>query len=415
MTPKHKRYARAMLAWLPPLYFFTVLMGSPVPGFLVFMLIGIAHAWQSWRKPHSANAFQWTRQDTWLALCFMSIPLFKLLTLLWSADAKLVLGNVVGHLYFLFWPLVLLGLSQCKGAPQNHIDRAVALGLITVTLWRLAFDITGLNWLDHGSPNRGILAQLTLVAGAWNLLALTRPDKSAGSWRKLYLLASLCTFVLLVHTERRLELLGFVLMTTSILVWRGRARLTPLKLTGLLAAAAALLAMLVYLRWDLFARGVDELNRYLNAADGARDISNSSWGARLEMWRLGIAAFLDHPWLGLGASAQPSSMQAWGGPPAEIFGHRHFHAQWLQILVEGGLLGASIAITTLSWIIRTLVLQPLKTREETSLLAATLMMAYMIEGTASAALHYDKPNALMVVASAWIWSTLRHNRLSASS
>lgn len=396
-----------MLPWLVPLFFFAVLMGSPVPGFLVFTGLGVVHAWQSLHRPQTENAFQWTREDSWLALSFMSIPLFKALSALWSVEPRLALMNAVAHLYFIFWPLVLVGVHKCKGTSQNEVNHAIALGLITVTLWRVAFQITQLSWLDHGSPNRGILAQLALVAGSWNLLALTRPVGPSHPWRLIYLIAAICTFALIVLTERRLELIGFVLLATGILVWRWRSKLTALRLVGLLVAACALLGVLIYLRWEIFSKGVGELSLYFNSNIGQASFVNNSWGSRLEMWRLGLAAFLDHPWLGIGASAQPSSMQTWGGPPAESFGHRHFHGQWLQILVEGGLLGVVVTVLSVSWIVGKLILQPLKSQENIALMGATLIGAYMIEGIASAALHYDKPNAFMVVASAWLWHYAR--------
>ena len=398
-----------MLAYLPPLFFFAVLMGSPVPGFLVFMLLGGLHAWQSWRQPQAVRAFQWTKQDTLLALCFMSIPLFKALTVLWSEAPVLAWKNALQHSYFLFWPLVMAGLDKSKGVSRAQIDRAIAIGLISLTLWRLIFQLTELSWLPPGNPNRGILAQLTMVLGAWNLLALTHVNNRNSRGRCLYAAAALCTFVLLINTERRLELLGFVLLTVSILIWRWRTQMTLSRLVGLLLTTAIVLGIMVYLRWELFAQGIDQLVRYLNTPAGERDLTNNSWGSRLEMWRLGWTAFLEHPILGLSASIQPSQMQAWGAQPAETFGHRHFHGQWLQILVEGGLLGAGIAVLTLAWIIRSLIVRPMAKHEELSLLGATLIGAYLIEGVASAALHYDKPNAFMVVASAWLWAQLRNS------
>jgi len=407
MPPKHKRYARAMLAWLPSLFFFAVLMGSPVPGFLVFMLIGIAHAWQSWRQPHSANAFQWTRQDTWLALCFMSIPLFKLLTLLWSADAKLALGNVAWHLYFLFWPLVLMGLSQCQST-QTTVDRALALGLIATAIWRSAFQITEWPWLNPGTVNLGILAQLIMTVGAWNMLALTRsnPGSSSG-WRGIHALALIATVVLLVLTTRRLELLGFALIAATMLAWRARSSLTPLRLLVGSVVFLGLLALLVYLRWDKFALGFEQIAQYRVHGAQTENFTVNSWGIRLELWRVSLAAFLDHPWLGLGASARPFDMQAWGAPPAELFNHRHFHSHLMQTLVEGGLLGMGVLLLTLGYSTWAMIVRPWKTRPEVALLGAALLAAYVMEGTASATLQYDKANALLVVMSCWIWLQIK--------
>ena len=119
---------------------------------------------------------------------------------------------------------------------------------------------------------------------------------------------------------------------------------------------------------------------------------------------------MDHPWLGIGASARPYAMQAWGAPPPELFGHNHFHSHLIQTLVEGGLLGLLVLTISLAYSTRQMVLAPLKTHSEIALLAAAVLTAYAIEGTASATLHYDKANALLVVTTAWVWLQLRQTK-----
>lgn len=91
----------------------------------------------------------------------------------------------------------------------------------------------------------------------------------------------------------------------------------------------------------------------------------------------------------------------------DTFGHRHFHSHLMQTLVEGGLLGLMVLVAALWHSTRVLIIRPWATQRETALLAAGLLAAYALEGAASAALVYDKPNALLVVMSAWIWLRLR--------
>ncbi len=400
-----------MLAWLPPLFFFAVLMGSPVPGFLVFMLIGMVFAWQSWRQPQAAGAFQWTRQDSWLALTFASIPLFKAVTMLWTPAPWLALQNAFWHAYYLFWPLVLLGLHRCRGS-QQQVDRALALGLITTALWRLGYEWTQWAWLYPGGANLGILAQLAMTAGVWNLLALTRPGiTEPRAWRWTQAVAVLATIVVLVLSTRRLELLGFGALSVMVLGWRARHWLTPVRAIAGVVVAILLLAGLVYLRWDKFALGFEQIAQYRIHGANTENFTVNSWGIRLELWRVSLAAFLDHPWLGISASARPFGMQAWGAPPQELFNHRHFHSHLLQTLVEGGLLGLMVLVLTLAYSIRALILKPWKRQHETALLGAALLAAYVAEGTASATLHYDKANALLVVMSCWVWLQVRSDRL----
>ena len=83
----------------------------------------------------------------------------------------------------------------------------------------------------------------------------------------------------------------------------------------------------------------------------------------------------------------------------------------MQTLVEGGLLGLMVLVLTLAYSIRALILKPWKRQHETALLGAALLAAYVAEGTASATLHYDKANALLVVMSCWVWLQVRSDRL----
>ncbi len=397
-----------MLAWLPPVFFFAVLMGSPVPGFLVFMLIGIAHAWQSWRQPHSTNAFQWTRQDTWLALCFMSIPLFKALSVLWSTAPILAWKNAFQHSYFLFWPLVLVGLHRCRGQ-QVQVDRALSLGLLGYAMFAMFMQWRGTPISEMGGArqNPGMVAQIAMLAGTWNLLTLTRPGQGAKQWRVLQALAILATFVIMVLTTRRLELLGFALLAALVMAYQLRHRLTLWRTLLGLAVFTALVGLLVYLRWDKFALGFEQIAQYRIHGANTPGFTGNSWGIRLELWRVGWAAFMDHPWLGIGASARPFNMQPWGAPPPELFGHNHFHSHLIQTLVEGGLLGLLVFAVGLAYSTRRMVIVPFKTQAEVALLAAAVLGTYILEGLASAALHYDKANALLVVTSAWTWWQLR--------
>lgn len=399
-----------MLAGLIPLFFLAAPLGSPVPGLLVFVLIGLWHAVHSWRAPQHAGAFRWTREDSVLALCFMSIALFKLFTLLWSANPRLALGNVAWHLYFLFWPLVLIGLARCtpRWLRQEHLDLALALGLVlTAGVGLYAVKVQGHPNLG-GLGNVGITAQLLMVLGSWNLLALTRPSPTAGAARLLLALAFMCTWIALVLTTRRLELLGFSALSLGIVLYRLWHRLSGLRLTLLVLLLMAGMAWAMSWRWDKFAQGWTEVHSYFERRAQGMPYVDSSWGARLEMWRLAWQGITEHPWLGLSASARPYDLP--GAPPLDVFGHRHFHSHLLQTLIEGGVLGLGVFLLALWTSTRLMIVRLWRQHREIALLGLALLAAYAAEGAASAALVYDKPNALLVVASAWVWLQARQAR-----
>jgi len=379
-------------------------MGSPVPGFLVLSLLGIAAAWKAWRNPVSPGRWIWQRQDTWLAASFMSIFLFKILSLAWSDQPNLALANAGWHLYFLLWPLVLLGVHQFK-SPLTDIEKSIACGLIFVAIWRLTYALTEWALIHPGTAGVGLLAQLAMTMGAWNLLALTRPDYTEARWRGVMAVAFVSTLIILILSTRRQELFGFILISTAILAYRFRHNLTPWRAVLGTVVMLGLLGIMVAIRWEKFAVGFQEVQYYLQ--HGHSNIQNSSWGARMEMWRVGWLAFWDNPWLGMSASVRPSGLQVFGAPPLEVFGHRHFHQQFLQTLAEGGLLGLMVFLLSLGYSLYAMVLRPYKTMPEIALISMALFLSYFMEGLVSAALVYDKPNALLVVTSAWLWVQIR--------
>lgn len=401
-----------MLNLLPILFFFGALMGSPVVGLLVFTIMGMVATWQAWRHPEHAGHWTWQTHDRWLALSFMSVFLFKVISTAWSSQPAMALGNAAWHMAFFLWPLVLLGLNHCK-TTQTHVDQSIAAGLVFVASWRLAFEITGWSHISPGSANLGILAQLTMTLGTWNLLALTRPGQISRTHRGLQALALMGTLIILFLSTRRLELLGFIALSAVIMAYRLRHHYTPWRALGGVVVMFGLLAFLVAIRWDKFALGIAQIQGYMVHGANTPGFETNSWGLRLEMWRVGWAAFCDHPWLGISASARPSDLQMYGAPPAESFGHRHFHMHLMQTIVEGGLIGLLLLVTTLIYSTRQMIFKPFRTQPETALLAAALLGSYIMEGLASATLIYDKPNALLVVMSAWVWIQLRRQRINA--
>ena len=198
-----------MLACLPPLFFFAALMSSPVIGFLIFTLLGLIYAGKIWLFPSASDTLHWTVQDSWLALCFASIPLFKILSILWSTQPELALQNAMWHGYYLFWPLVLIGMQRCK-SDALWTERSLALGLIAYGMYAVVVHLGGGAILDPHRQNVGILAQLAMALGSWNLLILTRSGYMTTFWRGIHAVALIATLVALISSTRRLELLGFL-------------------------------------------------------------------------------------------------------------------------------------------------------------------------------------------------------------
>lgn len=399
-----------MQPWLPVTYFFGLITipGMTELGLLILALLG---AW-AWLQHETRQSFKWTPKDVSLSFAFASVFLFKVLSMLWADNPMLALRNAGWHIHFLLWPLVMLGFYKC-GAAQRYIDRGISLSLLLVAIWYLAGVATGWNWLafeDAGTTHPGVLAQLTLVLGIWVLLAWTRPSAVGGIDRLWHVLGVCAAPVVLIASNRRLELLGYLLLVPLFLLIRYRAKVSTLRLAMGLLLFVALAVVLVYLRWEKFRIGFNEVNLYFTARELHPEIVLSSWGARLEMYRIGIQGFWDHPFLGMSAGVRPYLMTEYHQLSRQDFGHRHFHSQLLQTLIEGGLLGLLAMVCVMLHSIRELIVKSWHTAREPALLALALFMGYVIEGAFSAALTYGEANGFFVVASAWLWLQIRNQR-----
>ncbi len=399
-----------MLAWLPVVYFFGLIT---IPGMaeLGLLLLALVGGWCLWRPGLHSTTGTLSRTDLWMTLAMASVFLFKLLTLLWTDSVSLTIRNALWHLHFLLWPLVALALVRCKAHLQN-VEAGIALAMMLVAGWYLLWVATGwpvLAFEDAGTTHPGVLAQVTLVLGIWLLLAATRPETADldAQCRLLLFVGALAAPVVLVASGRRLELLGYVMLAPAFAAYRYRAIMTRARWVGSVMLVLGLMAALLYLRWEKFALGFSELHRYFNMTGQDREVIVSSWGARLEMYRVGIHGFLDHPWLGMSAGARPYLMEAYGVLGREDFGHRHFHSQLLQTLVEGGLLGLLAMLLVLGYTVRHLIVRVWRKHHEEALIALALYLSYAVEGAFSAALTYGEANAMFVVLTALLWTRMR--------
>ncbi len=134
-----------------------------------------------------------------------------------------------------------------------------------------------------------------------------------------------------------LVMLPAILLVAAPVRWRWHFLALLILLLVLAFASSPLLL-------QRFAVGLDEFNRYL---DG--DMSLTSIGARLDMWRISIDMFLDSPWWGHGTGSY--RMQAeliYVDPVVCATSCIHPHNQFLFFGVEYGIIG----ILTYAWLLQ---------------------------------------------------------------
>ncbi len=402
-----QRSEMPMLNWLPAFFLFSALLipGAPELGVAVFALTGL---FRLLRQPaHTAS--QWHRQDTSMAMAMSAVFVFKLTSMLWAAEPALAMRNALWHFHFLLWPLVYLGLQACNTS-RSAMDKGNALGLIATTAWFVWTRIFGpfpSVQFEGGTTSHAMLGQLSLILGTWNFFAMTRAGLSKAH-RQLHILAFVCTFTLLYASIRRIELMSFVLIVIAGSAYRFRLALQNRRTFWLgLTACALLLTLVLWLRKDRYLLALQEVIQYFSAQGNDAAVVQTSLGARLEMYRLAFLAIGDHFWFGMSAGIRPHLLQIYGAPDIGIFGHRHFHSEYIQTWAEGGLVWACLFSLAIGHAIRQLVLKPWQTHPEMALLACGILSTFALAGLFSAALVYGPPNAMLVVCSAWIWSQVR--------
>lgn len=392
--------------------------GATDAGWLAFTILGIfCLASPTARAQTLAGIGGWTRQDTFVSLAVSSVFIFKLISTLWAATPRLAVANAIWHIYLITWPLVFLAMSYCK-PKLNQALQALAWGLILIGMW----DIYAL--LNEGIPlyhqgavftmNKGILAELVLIAGSWLLIAATSDDQKMNRQSKfLFIVATLCAWVVLYTTDRRTEWIGFFVITVIIGLWRIRHLLNLTRSLALLAGLMVIGVAFLYLRQERLLLAYNEALQYFSQVDKTNSIAiTTAVGARLEMYRLGISAFLDNPILGMSAGVRPDLLPQYGGGGlgGDQFHHRHFHSEFIQALAEGGIVWATTFLIAIIYFIRKLILEPFKTQGLASMLAFGLVASFILAGSFSASLIYNQPIATFVVFSAFLWAIIRSNR-----
>ncbi len=150
--------------------------------------------------------------------------------------------------------------------------------------------------------------------------------------QKLYVLlasAFFCSIAVTVLTEVRTAILPLLATIPIIFLFKKNNRLFFLLLSvGLLTAVIVL-----FLITGRLQEGIEDLTKYQIGNH------NTSWGIRLELWKLSLIAFMEQPLLGWGA--KPFDLIISSGLKFSVptFPAQHFHSDYFNALVSFGLVG----------------------------------------------------------------------------
>ena len=119
---------------------------------------------------------------------------------------------------------------------------------------------------------------------------------------------------------------------------------------------------------------------------------NTSWGIRLELWKLSLSAFFVKPILGWGAEAFDAIVASGMSFTIPTFHAQHFHSDYFNMLAAGGLVGFLGWMSTAFMTIKTAFKDPCR---------VSLIIAALAMGTCER-FWFNNPSTLFLLMTAWL-------------
>lgn len=382
-------------------------------GLVFAFLTGVA----VWIKTDRATfkAFGWTQNESWIYLAIITIFLLKLVSLLWALKINTALSNTAGNMHFLGWPLLVLAFSRAL-TPFKSMTRGMAFDAIICGTWGAAWMAGnlahGLNVNDElafkaGSQNAGVFAHLMCVYALWMLQAWLTAEDDDWEYKRLMKVGFCAALIALLCSTRRIQLVIFVGVAAVLLLAHIRRYasmgvfMKVLLLGGLVAVLAG-----VWMK-PKFELAYKEASSFMQDPNPHGAVIQSSIGNRLEYLHVGELAFKEHPLLGYGAGTRPFYLDQYSHDAASLAHFTHFHNQFLQTLIEVGIVGSLVGLCALVFLWRKQVFELWRKKSSMGTYFALLFIVYMMTGLFSIALSQGLLNSFFVMANAVLWAQAR--------
>lgn len=358
----------------------------------------------------SLSAGTHVRQLWLVPLCFTSVFFVKLLSASWALIPKEAIDTAFNSIHFLLWPGLVIYLRRAN-VSVRQAEPWIAFSMLVLMLWylgaRFFFPMSvDAQCFKAGAHNCGLLGQTMAFMLLWLFIAVTRPD-SKGIRRILLLCGLLAGWVAFLGTVRRTEMLGLLLGMSVVLAWRFKERLSVKKVLAVLSLCSAVFLMAWPVMAPRFSIVSQEVDLYLQGGAARQQAIQTSVGARLEMYRIGLQAIESRPWLGWGAGLKPRHVAEFATDPKNPYGYSNFHQQYLQVILEVGLIGGFLALVMVGYVCRWMLVAPWQQgRRELAVIVAALYFTYAWKALANGALLYSVTNSVFVFFSAWFWAEL---------
>ena len=266
------------------------------------------------------------------ALIFMLYLLWALFMLILGSSLRQQLG-LDGLVTPLAWALLCGGVLAAALLGVQLSGTALGAGIV--------FPRSGGGIGNLGQPNHLANYLWLALASAITLYGQGRIGRPALT---LFALLLLCAASLTGSRSVMLYAAGFALLS----VWAAwRCQQPALKKTA--RAALLLLPLTLLIQW-VFAY-FDVASALGVTTSGERFFQQVSGASiRLQLWRAGLAIFVDHPWLGAGAGQFPWESYVLVGTQTDgtYFGGEHAHNLFIHLLAEFGVV-APLLVLLLGW------------------------------------------------------------------
>jgi O-antigen ligase len=332
--------------------------------FTLYSVIGMVFvAFQRYRS----RGYSWFPQQERNVLLPVVVAMWvyfwlKAASVLWSNNPMSGLRDLGTHLYFLMFPFAYVWLARAKQA-RFVAHWGVVTALCGAGIWALRFLWQGHLPSDRFIANTGNALVLGLLLNFYVLALLcaafsTRfsntqsPQQVQRFTLNPSVFVALCatTIALYANNSRAawLNIAALLLFGVMASAWnKGRIRPFKLALTVLCVAAVLWFAAQFQLKQGL----LQAWNEWRAASAGVQEAS--SLGLRYTMYQGAWQAFLQSPWFGVGAGSVQGVVAPLTSHPNIIAAFSHVHNQFLQVMVELGLLGLAVYASFLGMLLRT--------------------------------------------------------------
>jgi len=300
----------------------------------------------------------------WIALAVASITLYKGASLAWAIDTAAAVRNVGTHLHFVFWlPLVLL-FAKAQ-APLKAMMRGLQWSAVLLLVWLVVHTVryglqlpplVGDARFEGGAQNPGVFGQLATVSALWLVVSACANFQAASAASALVMVV---TVALASGRSHMLALaLGLFCVLASDMWVRGRAAFS-VKASAWLMLPVAIIVSALLAMTPAFEQALEEFSAFARltqnseladralATNEIRKAVDNSVGNRAALYDIAAQAFPDSPLIGFGAGSTPAVVKHYAPAAAPFMSARHFHQQYIHVTLEGGLLGAALALLAL--------------------------------------------------------------------